>query len=167
MQTPPSRPTRTVAIGLRFALAALATLLGSACADGSEPGDDQARLAVVFTADDGRVQTVGSYDARSGELTFVPRAQVDMREHLADAGYSASVEHAGELAAVDLEVGVAVTLAELVDGDVLELRVDRAGMKTLVLGRLELQEDDEDLDADDTWRRLGNKVWQDDWLAPV
>lgn len=148
---------QTPATGLRLAFAAFA-LLGSACTTAAEPNDGS-RLAVVHTADDGTVQTVGSYDPESGELTFLPLAQDQMREHLADAGYSASVEHAGEQADVDFDDGVAAIVPELEDGDALELRVDRPGMQTLVLGRLELQEG--------SWRRGGNKVCSDDWLEPV
>lgn len=153
MQTP-----ATPKPGLRLAFAALA-LLGSACTTAAEPGDDD-RLAVVFITDDGRDLAVGTYDAESGELTFVDRAQDDMRERLGDAGYAASLDLDGDVADIDLEAGVALVAVDLEDGDALELRVARAGAQTLTLGRLVLQDGD-------AFRKLGNKLWDDDWLAPI
>ena len=155
---PPVR-VRAAALGL----AALATLLGSACAHGPDPDDDQARLAVVFVADGGLTQTVGSYDIASGELVFVARAQDDMVERNGDAGYRALVDDAGELVEVDLDEGMVSVAAELDDGDALELRVVGADIGTLVLGRLELRADADEIAP----MPRSNKLWRDDWLVPV
>src|SRR5687768_2163055 len=103
-----------------LALTALA-LLGTACATGPAP-DDESRLAVVFTTDDGRELAVGTYDAETGELTFVDRAQDDMRSRLADAGFVATIAIEGETAEVDLDAGVALVAVDLADGDALELQ---------------------------------------------
>jgi hypothetical protein len=162
MTTPSHRPGRVGAAALGFA--AIATFLGSACALDPVHDDDEARLAVVFVADSGLTQSVGSYDVASGELTFEARAQDDMSERVGDAGYRALVDDDGELFEVDLEAGVVLVTAELDDGDALELRVVGADIGTLVLGRLELRADVDELAP--TWR-MGNKLAQDDWLGPI
>jgi hypothetical protein len=148
--------------GRRLSLAAVALLCG-ACTMAPEPGEDD-RLAVVFTRDDGRELAVGTYDAESGELTFNDHAQDDMRERLAGAGYTAMVELDGDAVDVDLDAGVAWVDVDLAEGEALELRVTQPGAPTLSIGHLVLQR--EDFRAGDTWK-LGNKVWQDDWLSPA
>jgi hypothetical protein len=159
----PTRSHRSDPLAVALGLA-LVTFLGSACGQGPGPDGDEARLAVVFVAESGLTQTVGSYDVASGELTFVGRAQDDMNERVGDASYRALVEDDGELVEVDLDEGAVSVSAELDDGDALELRVVGADIGTLVLGRLELVADVDELAP--TWR-IGNKLWQDDWLAPV
>ena len=160
MTTPTDRFGRVDAAAL--GLAALATVFASACGH-DDSVHTEARLAVVFVADSGLTQTVGNYDVESGELTFVGRAQDDMGERVGDAGYRALVDDAGELVEVDLDDGAVAVSAELGDGDVLELRVAGPDIGTLVLGRLELRAVDESAAS---WR-IGNKIWQDDWLAPI
>lgn len=156
MTTPVRQPART--FGLGFAL--LATFL-SACDQGPDTDDGAPRLAVVLIAADGLEETLGSYDVESGELTFVPAMQDDMREVLGGNGYRAIVAHDGEDADVDLDAGVAVTAAELEDGDVLELRAVRADVGTSSIGRLELRAETED-GFRGIWKD-GNITGMDDW----
>src|SRR5687768_4398045 len=120
MTTPAHRSAHLVTAILALGLAGL---LGSGCADGLDPDDDQARMAVVFVADGGLVQTVGSYDIESGELAFEARAQRDMDTRIGDAGYRAFVADDAELSEVDLAAGVVFVAEQLDEGEELELRV--------------------------------------------
>lgn len=129
--TIPKRP-----LGLGFAL--ITTLFASACDDGSED-HETARLAVVLVSADGLEHSVGSYDVESGDLTFAPAVQDEMREVIGGNGYRALVTHGGEDADVDLDDGMAATTPDLEAGDVLELRAARADVGTSTVGRLELR----------------------------
>jgi hypothetical protein len=153
-------PGRRHIPALRLGLAVLAALLASACDQGPDDHDSEARLAVVLIAEDGLEQSIGSYDIETGALTFAPQVQDDMREVFGDAGHRAIVAHEGDDADVDLDAGVALTAAELDDGDVLELRVARRGARTITLGRLELRVVTEELAP--TWR-AANITGMDDW----
>lgn len=156
MTSPCARPAA-------FALAAL-SLLGSACTTGPDSAES-ARSAVVFTTADGDELEVGTYDAQTGELVFVDRAQDDMRERLLDASYIATVAIEGESTEIDLEAGIVFVDVDLEDGTALELRVARPGARTLTIGELVLHDADTFRIAG-SWK-LGNKIWSDDWLAPV
>jgi hypothetical protein len=161
MTTPSRRHART--LGLGFGL--LAAVLASACDPGPEHDDGEPRLAVVYVADDGIEQSVGSYDVDSGELTFAPEVQDALRERVAGAGYRPIIAHEGDDADIDLDAGVALTTAELEDGDVIELRATRLDVGTSTIARLELRvETDEGFRAkiETNWKE-GNITGMDDW----
>lgn len=136
-------------------LGLLATLLAGAC-DQAPDNDGAPRLAVVIVADDGRAQGLGSYDVETGELTFAPAVQDEMRERIGASGYRAIVVHDGDDADVDLDAGVAVVTAELAEGDVLELRAVGDDIGTSTMGRLELR-----ADTEDGFRGGVTSIWKD------
>jgi hypothetical protein len=157
--TIPNRP-----LGLGFAL--ITTLFASACDQGPED-HDAARLAVVLVTADGLEHGAGTYDVESGELTFAPAVQDEMREVIGGNGYRAVVTHDGEDADVDLDDGMAATTPDLEDGDVFELRAARADGGTSTIGRLELR-----AAASAGFRKKVETIWKegnitgtDDWEA--
>lgn len=152
--------TTTRPLGLGLAL--ITTLFASACDHGPE-NDDVARLAVVLVSADGLEQSVGSYDVESGELTFAPAMQAEMREVIGDNGYRAIVAHDGEDTDVDLDEGSAATTPDLEDGEVLELRATRADVGTSTVGRLELRDETEDGFRSKAIWKDGNITGMDDW----
>lgn len=156
MTTPSRRPARALGLGI----ALFATSLVGACAQGPEGDDAAPRLAVVLVGADGLEESMGSYDVETGELTFSPEAHDELREVVGDAGYRAIVTHEGEDADVDLDAGVAVTTAELEEGEVLELRAHRPDVGTSRVGRLELRAELEQ--GFRIWKE-GNISGMDDW----
>jgi hypothetical protein len=137
-------------------LTLFAILLATGCAGGHDHEDDPSRLAVVATDADGFTLTVGSYDAGTGELTFLANAQDDLREQVGAAGHRALVGDAGDLVEVDLEAGVAVLAEQLEEGDALELRIAAADLRVIAVGRLVLH----DADALDAGFRMANDNWK-------
>lgn len=159
--TIPNRP-----LGLGFAL--ITTLFATACDPGPED-PDVARLAVVLVSADGLEHDVGSYDVESGDLTFAPAVQDEMREVIGGNGYRAVVTHGGEDADVDLDDGLAATTPDLEDGEVLELRAARADGATSTIGRLELRDATEAgfrKKVETIWKE-GNITGVDDWQNQV
>lgn len=156
MPRPLRQPARTLGLGL----ALLASSIATAC-DQPDHDDAAPRLAVVLVGADRLEESMGSYDVETGELTFAPQVQDELREVLGDAGYGAIVAHDGEDADVDLDEGVAVTTAELEEGDVLELRATRADVGTSRIGRLELRGESES-EFRSIWKD-GNITGMDDW----
>lgn len=144
---------------LGLGLALLTALFTSACDQGQD-NRDTSRLAVVLVSADGNEQSVGSYDVESGEITFAPAMQDDMRVLVGGNGFAAIVAHDGEDAEVDIDEGVAATTPDLEDGDVLDLRAARSDVGTSTIGRLELRVDTEEVFR--TWKE-GNITGMDDW----
>ena len=149
----------------RFRMALCAALVITACDSAHEPVSSE--LDVLFTNDDGVAQRVGHYDPESGELTFVPRARQDMRERLDAAGYRALVDDAGERIEVDLDAGVVLVTAELEEGETFTLEIAGSQRRRAILGELVLQAVPSGPTPRSGAWKLGNKVWADDWLAPV
>lgn len=159
MTTPSRHVPRAIASGL----ALLATLLASACDDGRDHDDSAPRLAVVLVSESGLEENLGSYDVETGEVTFAPAVQNEMRDRIEDAGFRAIVAHDGEDAEVDFDAGVAVTTADLAEGDVLELRALRVDVGTSTIGRLELRDAEDGFRGVESIWKDGNVGGMDDW----